>query len=576
MSEGAADRIRIVVEKDVPQRVRDSTILRSDVYRPARSGRYPVLLGRTQYGKETWGRWIEPERTAALGYVVVINDMRGQHASAGEFDPFVWDVVDGHDVVEWCARMRWSNGRVGMFGSSSCGFAQLQAAVARPPHLAAIAPMQTWSSFGRGSVYDPGGAFSMYTQEWALLQVTTDPVRRIDPTRPDRAELVQSTSRARWEIGRWHAHLPLGQFPALPRDVAPWYYRWLEHPDADGWWTDRDVAPQLGRIEVPALHLVGWFDRFCRTTVANYLGIAASGGRDGAPPFQRLVIGPWPHGVPVITASGDHHFGPAGDHDVRGDVVRWSDHWLRGLDTGLLEEPPVRLFVLGADRWRDEWEWPPSRARPTRYYLRSGGHANSRRGDGRLTISSPATDEAADAFVYDPPDPTPSVPGRMTRPWGTADQGPIEDRDDVLCFSTEPLPDDLDVIGPVTARLWAATDARDTDWFIKLVDVHPDGYVYRLCEGMIRARYRESQARQRLLEPGRVHEFEIDLGPIAIRFRAGHRIGVEVASASFPQFDRNMNTGGRFGSETVGVPAIQRVFHDAGRPSHLVLPIVPP
>jgi putative CocE/NonD family hydrolase len=557
----------VVVELDVAVPMRDGTRLRCDVYRPASDGRFPVILGRTTYGKSTWGRWIEPERTAAAGFVVVVNDMRGHFASEGELDPFATDVADGYDSVEWCAAQPWSNGRVGMFGSSACGFSQLQAAAGRPPHLAAIAPMQTWTAFGRGCVYDPGGAFSMYTQEWALLVATSDPARVIGADRPDFALRYAELARARWEVGRWHAHLPVGELPPLPRDVAPWFYRWLEHPEHDGWWQGRDVTPALPELALPGLHLVGWYDRFCRSTVANFQSLRAHGP-------QKLVIGPWPHGVPVQTASGDRHFGPAAWVDARELVIRWYDRWLRDAPNGIDDEPPVRLYVLGQDAWRDAADWPVPGTRFTAFHLRSGGSANTRAGDGVLS-STPPADEPPDTYLYDPSDPTPSVPGRMARPSGSVDQGPIEDRRDVLCYTTPPLERDLDVIGPVTARIWASSSALDTDWLVKLVDVAPDGRVDRLCEGMVRARYRESHATPTLLDPGRAYAFDIDLGPVGNRFTAGHRVRVEVASASFPQFDRNMNTGGTFGTETTGIVARQRVLHDAEHASQIVLPIVP-
>jgi uncharacterized protein len=558
----------VIVERDVPTRMRDGTVLRSDVYRPATGGPHPVLLGRTTYGKATWGTWIEPQRTAADGWVVVINDMRGQFASEGELDPFVPDVDDSHDLIEWLAVQPWSDGKVGMFGSSACGFVQLQAAAGRPPHLVSIAPFQTWNSFGRGCAYDPGGAFSLYTQEWALLVTTIDPARQIGGRREDFLERYQAIAQARWEVGRWHAHRPYRELPPLPRDVAPFFYRWLEHPDADGWWADRSVRHRWDRVDLPGFHLAGWFDRFCRSTVENYVAMQREGGA-----FQKLIVGPWPHGVPVVTASGDRFFGPRAWVDSRAEVVRWHERWLKDVPNGIDEEPPVRLYIFGEEAWRDADAWPLPGTRFTPFHLHSAGSANTRRGDGVLDPTAPG-DQPHDTYVYDPEDPTPSVPGATYRPVGTVDQGPIEDRRDVLCFTTPPLERDLDVIGPVIARLWAATTAPDTDWMVKLVDVHPDGYVFRLCEGMIRARYRESQAQARLLEPDRIYEYEIDLGPVGVRFLAGHRIRVEIASASFAQFDPNMNTGHVFGEDVRGVPAIQRIFHDAEHPSHVVLPIV--
>lgn len=565
---------RIIVELDVPITVRDGTPLSADVYRPADEGRYPVLLARTTYGKSTWGRWIDPERCAAEGWVVVVNDMRGHGVSAGELDPFRTDVEDGADVVAWCTSQPWSSGRVGMYGSSACGFTQLQAAVARPDGLVAIAPMQTWTTFSRGCAYDPGGAFSMYTQDWALMQTGADlaaEARQDGRQDPDRASFIQDLATARHAIGRWHSHLPVGELPPLPRDAAPWFHAWLEHPDDGAWWDDRDVSTRLSDITLPGLHLVGWFDRFCRSTVANYVALR----RDGAGAPQKLVIGPWPHGVPVITTSGDRFFGPNAEVDARALVLRWYDHWLRGNDTGLLDEPAVRYYLLGADEWHTAEAWPLTDTRFTTFHLRSEGDARTRSGGGRLDQVAPAPDEPADRYRYDPMDPTPSVPGRVGRPFGSVDQGPIEDRDDVLVYSTPPLETPVDLVGPVRASIWAATDARDTDWVVKLVDAAPDGTVMRLAEGMIRARYRDSQRSPRPLTPDEVVRYDIEVGPVGCRFQPGHRIRVEIASASFAQFDRNMNTGAPFGVETAGRVAQQRVLHDAEHPSHVVLPVIP-
>jgi hypothetical protein len=561
---------RAIIDLDVPALMRDGTILRSDVYRPADNGRHPVLLGRTPYGKRTWGAWMDPPRTAAAGYAVVINDARGQHASDGVLDPFRTDVEDGHDLVEWCAAQPWSNGRVVMFGSSAAGFVQLQAATARPPSLAAIAPMQTWTSFGRGCCYDAGGAFSLYSLEWALLISTQDPARRLRAGEPGFAERHAAAARALWEIGRWSGHRPFVDVPPLAPDLAPYLTEWLRHPDHDAWWADRDTAPALAGVTVPALHVAGWFDRFCRTTIANYRALGSA--------VQRLIVGPWPHGVPVQTSSGDQHFGPEASLDTRRLVLDWADRFAGDGPRPVPDAddaPRVRIWLLGANRWRDEDAWPLARARDETWYLRSEGRANTRNGDGRLERDGPPADEPPDAYVYDPANPTPSVPGRIGRPFGSVDQGPIEDRPDVLVYTSAPLESDLEVTGHVRARLHAASTARDTDWIVKLVDVDPDGRVFRLVDGMIRARYRESQASPSLLEPGRSYAYDIDVGPVANVFRAGHRIRIEVASASFSEYDPNLNTGGPAALETTPVPARQIVRHDAEMPSHVVLPVVP-
>jgi putative CocE/NonD family hydrolase len=385
------------------------------------------------------------------------------------------------------------------------------------------------------------------------------------------AERHARAARALWEIEHWNGHRPLVSFPPVDGGLAPYLFRWLEHPDHGDWWADRDTAPHLGGVHVPALHLVGWFDRFCRTTLENYRLLGST--------EQRLVIGPWPHGVPVITSSGDQHYGPAAYVDARRHVLDWARRFAGdGQAAGIAaaDAPRVRLWVLGANAWRDEDEWPLARARDETFYLRSGGRANTRGGDGFLSPEPPPADEPSDTYVHDPADPVPSVPGRAIRHLGSVDQGPIEDRADVLVYSTPPLPADVEVTGHVRARLYATTTAVDTDWVVKLVDVHPDGHVFRLVDGMLRARYRDSQAAPTRLEPGRVYVYDIDVGPISNLFRAGHRIRIEVASSSFSEYDPNLNTGGVLADEVDGVAATQRILHDAEHASHVILPIVPP
>jgi hypothetical protein len=532
--------------------MRDGNILRADVYRPATKGRYPVLLARTCYGKATWGAWLRPVDTAGEGYAVVIQDIRGNFASDGEFFPFFSDIEDGYDTVEWCAGQPWADGKVGMFGSSAVAYTQLLAALAHPPHLVAIAPFQTWSSFGRGCVFDPSGAFSLYTQEWVLLQALIDPRNRVDsPAR------LQAVAEALNDLGAVHRRRPLSEHPVLPREIAEYYYEWLEHLDHDEYWQRIDVIGRYDEIEVPAFHLAGWFDRFCLPTFDNFTAL-----RDAGRAPQKIVAGPWPHGIPVATACDDAFYGPRAWVDARSLVLRWYDHWLKGADNGVLDEPPVRVFVENGGDWRDLEDWPPAGSGELELHLRAGG---------RLTAQPPSADEAPDAYVHDPADPVPSTPGRVARPRGPLDQRPIEERDDVLVYTSDPLERDLEAIGPVGARLWAATSAADTDWTVKLVDVRPDGYARRVCDGYLRARYRESQSEPSLLEPGEVYEYELRLLPIAYAFPAGHRVRVEVASSSFPGCDPNLGTGGPFTENVPGVRAEQTVFHDAARPSRLIL-----
>lgn len=551
----------VTVERDVPCVARDGTVLRSDVYRPADAGRHPVLLGRTCYGKDTWGRWIEPERTAVEGWVVVVNDMRGGFASDGEFDPFFHDAQDGYDVVEWCAAQPWSDGRVGMFGSSAPGFMQLLAASERPPHLVAIAPMQTWTSHGRGCVYDPGGAFMLFTAQWATLVAAADPERRLGPPgSPGYDERVAAVRAAHEDPASWAGTLRLGDIAHLPRPWFDFFHRWLEHPDHDAFWAPLDLARRFDAIDVPALHLVGLFDKFRHGSTRNYRALRDRAAGDG----QRLVIGPWTHGIPVEAKGSEYAFGAEAHVDVRALVLRWYAHWLRGDGDGLLDEPRVRVWVQGADRWRDAPDWPLPGTRETALHLRGGGSANGSGGDGRLTAAPPADAEPPDALRSDPADPVPTVVGAGTRSEGPIDVQEIERREDVLVYTSDPLDEGVEVVGEIVVRLWGAADAPDVDWVVTLADVAPDGSSRRVTEGMLRARYRAGQSRGAALEPGEAVAYEIELRPTANLFAAGHRIRIDVAGTSFAQYERPPGA------------ARQQVFHDAQRPSHVVLPVIPP
>jgi putative CocE/NonD family hydrolase len=292
---------------------------------------------------------------------------------------------------------------------------------------------------------------------------------------------------------------------------------------------------------------------------------------------QKLVIGPWRHGNTTATKIGDLEFGPDARLDLQALQLRWMDARLKSIDNGFLQEPPVRIFVMGANRWRAEREWPLARAQYIKYYLHSDGRANTAAGGGTLDRRPPGQ-EPADTFEYDPANPVPTRGGNLLgapAPAGPFDQREVEKRPDVLVFSTPPLDADLEVTGPVTVTLFAASTARDTDFTAKLVDVHPDGAAYNLVDGIVRARYRESSAAPALIDPGVVYSYPIDLWSTSNVFKKGHRIRIEISSSNFPRFDRNPNTGGTFGTDTTLVKATQTIHHDARRPSHITLPIIP-
>lgn len=578
------ETIRVTAERDLPVPMRDGVTLYADVYRPAAPGRYPVILLRTPYNKG-YSRiaylQLDPMRAAARGYALVIQDTRGRFASEGEFYTFRHEIEDGYDTVEWAAGQPWSDGHVGMYGASYMGATQWLAALARPPHLRCIVPMVTASDYYEGWTYQ-GGAFELgFNLSWALASLVLPNLAHFglprDKTERIRSELVRAVDEMCGPLGR----LPLTDVPLLRDEgLAPYYFDWLAHPEDDAYWRQWNIEARHSEIGVPALNVGGWYDIFLGGTLRNYLGMRQRGATEaGRQP--RLLIGPWIHSTLWPNISGEVDFGVLSQGvgiDLEGIMLRWFDHWLRGLDTGMLEEPPVKLFVMGENAWRDEAEWPLARARDTRYYLHSDGRAATLGGDGTLSPEPPEA-EPPDHFLYDPRNPVPTRGGGLccwpaALPGGAYDQRLVEQRPDVLVFTTPPLTGPLEITGPVHVQLWAASSAPDTDFTAKLCDVDPSGYTRNLTDGIVRARYRDSTARASLIEPGRIYEYTIDLWATSNRFKPGHRIRVEISSSNFPRFDRNPNTGRPVAADTELRPAVQTILHDREHPSHIVLPLV--
>lgn len=574
----------VVIEKDVPVPMRDGIVLRADVFRPAAPGKYPVILQRTPYNKNltTLGMlMLDVIRTASEGYAVVIQDTRGRYASEGTFYVFRDEILDGYDTVEWCAVQPWSNGSVGMYGASYVGATQWLAALSRPPHLKAIFPLITASDYHEGWTYQ-GGAFALgFNESWTMAFLAPDTAMRLAKSKPELGDTLGELLRGIDDMCYWFRHLPLKNFP-LFGEAASYFYDWVAHPDDDEYWAQWNIEARHAAVPVPACNVGGWYDIFLGGTIRNYLGMRERGATPEARQGQKLIIGPWHHTLPLNNVVGEVNYGlstTALSVDLDGLHLKWFDYWLKGKQNGLLEEPPVRIFVMGENRWRAENEWPLTRATYTKYYFHSSGKANGLRGDGLLSPEPPRS-EPADVYVADPRNPVPTRGGGLccwpaAVPGGAFDQRPIEERADVLVYTTPVLEHDVEVTGPVVVNLYAATSAADTDFTAKLVDVHPDGYARNLTDGIIRARYRESKTRGTLLKPGEVYEYTIDVWATSNVFKAGHRIRVEIASSNFPRFDRNPQTGEHSGEADRLEPALQRVFHDALRPSHIVLPIIP-
>lgn len=568
-----AEAHEVSVERDVSVQMRDGVRLAADVYAPHGSGPFPVLLLRTPYGKTgaQSPAYLHPLWYARHGYIVVAQDVRGRGASGGEWYPFEHEATDGYDSVEWAAALPRSNERVGMYGFSYPGACELLAAALQPPHLACIVPAMTSSDYWRGWTYRGGALQQAFVQSWVLHELASDTARR-----RGLHDLERELLAARRDVGGFFEDLPLNRRGVLASDdIAPYYFDWLHHSARDDYWMRWSLEPRFGQIRVPALHIAGWYDIFLDGTIRNFLGIRQAGSPEVSA-AQRLVIGPWYH-MFWARFVADADFGAEARNDVDAMQIRWFDHWLKGESNGVAEEAPIRAFAMGANRWRSESAWPPTKARAVDLYLASGGAANSLNGDGRLT-RRPVAESPSDVFVYDPLSPIPSLGGRSCCspddvPMGPANQIPVEIKNGVLVYTTPRLRRDAEVLGPVEVTLYAATSARDTDWTAKLVDVHHDGLAINLSEGIIRARYRSSWSEPELLEPGRCYEYQIELGATGNLFKAGHRIRLEISSSNFPSYDRNLNTGGPVGTEPrhAAVTATQQVFHDAARPSRLTL-----
>ena len=571
----------IVVDADVQMKTRDGVMLNADVYRPNLPGKFPVLLTRTPYMKNESGQVADAVRMASRGYVVVVQDTRGRYASGGDWYVFKNESNDGYDAVEWAAALPQSDGKVGMFGGSYVGATQWLAAIAQPPHLAGIAPYVTASNYHNGWTYQ-GGAFEQwFNQSWTsgLAQNTYQ-------------RLIEKNTNAVANL----RVLPLEYYPlfngtapggtALTRALAPYYLDWLEHPDYDDYWKPIAIEEHYADVKVPVLDVTAWYDIFQGGALRNFLGMKEHGGTDAARTQDRLLIEIGGH-------AGDGE--KIGDVDFGGEAVKynytdamldWYDYLFKGISNEYATDKPVRMFVMGADVYRQETDWPPPESRPVKYFLASGGNANSANGDGALTLAAPPKDPAragapSDQYIYDPGNPVATIGGPLccTRrngwPPGPRDQREDEARQDVLVYSTAPFEKNTEVAGPVSVELYAKSSAVDTDFTAKLVDVWPDGTAVNLTEGILRARYRDSQEHPELMTPGTVYKFTIDAWSTANVFLRGHRLRLEISSSNFPRFDRNLNTAESPEQGTKYVSATNTVLHDAAHPSALLLRVMP-
>lgn len=554
----------VVFESHVPITMRDGVTLYADVYRPVGPGRFPVIVGRTPYSIERYSTpmftvpnsYVAPMFFARRGYVFVYQDIRGRGDSEGRWEPFRNDITDGYDTIEWAARQPWSDGKVAMYGVSYEGMVQWLAAMSAPPHLVTIVPMVAATSLYNNWITSNGAWRLDFNLLWGGLFMEWRTVQNIglyiSPDTPPNLRLADIEQ-----------HLPLINLPTLAGRHGLFFREWLAHPDFDNYWKAIDAEQTFDRITVPVLNVGGWFDIFRQGTLDGYEGMRSRGKTEVARRGTQLIMGPWGHWPSRKVGKLD--FGPTAFVDEKTVALEWFDYWLKGVHNGVGTRPPVRVFVMGINEWREEDGFPPSRARICRLYFNSLGHANSAQGDGRL-VPAPEVRESPDHYTYNPDNPTPAA-------GGGEDVRPIEARQDTLVYTSDPLAGDLEMIGPLRVLLHAASDAPDTDFVVRLVDVYPDGRAIAIADGILRARYRDGTSHPRFLVPGRTYALTIDLTGTAILLPKGHRLRVNITSSAFPEFDRNPNTTRPFGTSAQIAIAHQTIRHSRGYPSYIELPV---
>lgn len=559
------ETLGVVVERDVAVTMRDGVVLRANVFRPAAAGRFPAILERTPYGKGAGGK----EEFVHAGFAVVTQDSRGRYASDGQYTVFsecpTGDAEDGYDTVEWVAAQPWCSGSVGTMGASYNGWMQWQLARLRPPHLRAMSataiPMELTDLDYTGS-FRPARRM-----QWWFCTIGPDLRRRAGMGPPHNP----AEARAIWteiEQGRRLHGLPwIDVVKDLPPPLDRHAAQWLRDPTRRPWRFDEAHH----QIEVPNLDLTGWYDH-CNDGLGHLAGMKRHGRTPAARDHSQVIIGPWNHVGVGSRQTGDFDFGPSAQLSRPQILIRWFNHWLKGEDNGVDRESPIRYFVLGSQVWKEAHQWPPPDMTERTLFLDSRGDAAAPARAGRLVDQPSAEAGPPDRYTSDPHNPVPTLwtPQYFVVP---GDRRRLEYRQDILYYRTEPLEHDLEIAGQPQVILLASSTAPDTDFFAWLVDEPNEGPAMDVSHGMVRARHRLGIARQDLLTPGEVTEFRIHLRPTACRFRRGHRVRLEIAGSSFPDYDRNHQTGGQDLLEARMQSAEQLVFRGPDHPSRLVLPV---
>jgi hypothetical protein len=541
---------KVEEELDVKVPMRDGVRLSTNIYRPEGPDRFPVLLMRSPYGNGGAG---DPEAYFFVrhGYVVVLQDTRGRYESEGIFEAMQPEALDGYDTQQWISGQSWCNGKIGTFGGSYVGFTQWMPAPLQSPYLVTMFPVVTFSDL-HDVVYQNGAFRLELWGPWSFemshpYNITLDSIDKHRSKILMSLPLIDQDKKLGWKI--------------------PFFRDWLLHPEHDRFWDRTSVGSDYPKIRTSVYNIGGWYDILLKGTINNYMKMT---GRDIDPVIrnkQKIMIGPWVHdeGKRLV---GDLDFGEEAVLDQNALMLRWFDSQLKGVNNGIIEEPPVKIFVMGENKWRFENEWPLARTNYMKFFFHSQGNANTVSGDGWMDTGI-SKNLKPDKFIYDPDNPVITI-GTM----GPYDQRKVETRNDVLIYASAPLKEDIEVTGPVNAIIYASSSAKNTDFTAKLVDAYPDGRAIRICEGIVRADHRDSSLPPSNIEPGKIYKYEIDLWATSNVFKKGHQIKVEISSSNFPRFDRNLNTGNYFATDTAVLKAEQKIYHSAEYPSCIILPVI--
>ena len=554
---------------NIPVPMRDGINLSADIWLPPSTqgtGPWPALLLRTIYDNQE-ARYIGWAREFTnRGYAVIMQDCRGRGDSDGEWIPYVCELYDGYDTHEWIGKQDWCDGNLGTFGLSYPGFTQTLPATLRSKYLKAVAPIASQQdNYGHHRV----NGVIHHNVAFAFLNML--------------GRSMQYESLKHFDQDTFFFELPIDTAMEKVSNTHPYYKGVMEHEQYDEWWSSYSLRDKYSEMAIPSLFITGWFDSLSNENFKLFNGWTKKAKTQDARSKTKLIIGPWSHqiapwGRVPMGENGeyaDRTFGKQALSDVIEMHMHWYDQRLKGINTGVDEEAPIKLFVMGKNIWRDEYEWPLERTKWTKFYLSSSGNAVN--DGGGLYPEIKNNDQISDSFIYDPANPVPSL-GSQYQTYdfcGPHDRSHIQRRPDVLTFTTDVLTEDMEITGPISATIWASSDAKDTDFTATLTDLEPDGKAIALCEGIVRARFRNGTENPEMMVPGEIYKFEIDMWNTSNTFIKGHRIRIEISSSNFPRYNRNLNSGNPIASDIDITIANQTVYHGIQYPSHINLPVIP-